>query len=269
MHTPGHSPGCCCLIDHEGSTLYSGDTLFCGGPGGHGSQLQRRADHSPLDSRSTAVAARLDHRAHGPWRLDHGGGRARGRARSDDRAEHPRVVTERLEPPDLDALSDDVATLMELAVDPDGTPLGTIAALCHTPSLVAPFLGWSAALALDGELSKRHHEILALRVAARCESDFEFVEHARYGPRRGHDRRRDRATAYRRRGRGRGLELLGGAAHRGRRPAHRWIRPRRRHVHRTPRPSSPRPNSWRSPTSVGQYTMLSIVANALGVRSRS
>jgi len=34
LHTPGHSPGCCCMI--TGSVLFSGDTLFCGGPGATG-----------------------------------------------------------------------------------------------------------------------------------------------------------------------------------------------------------------------------------------
>lgn len=36
MHTPGHSPGCCCLLDSNGHTVFSGDTLFCGGPGATG-----------------------------------------------------------------------------------------------------------------------------------------------------------------------------------------------------------------------------------------
>lgn len=36
MHTPGHSPGCCCLYHHASSTVFSGDTLFCGGPGATG-----------------------------------------------------------------------------------------------------------------------------------------------------------------------------------------------------------------------------------------
>ena len=35
LHTPGHSPGCVCL--HDGAEhLFSGDTLFCGGPGATG-----------------------------------------------------------------------------------------------------------------------------------------------------------------------------------------------------------------------------------------
>ena len=39
LHTPGHSPGCCCFLDEtrsDGHHLYSGDTLFCGGPGATG-----------------------------------------------------------------------------------------------------------------------------------------------------------------------------------------------------------------------------------------
>ncbi len=36
LHTPGHSPGCCCFHDVAFGTLFSGDTLFCGGPGATG-----------------------------------------------------------------------------------------------------------------------------------------------------------------------------------------------------------------------------------------
>jgi len=35
LHTPGHSPGCVCFYD-AGGHLFSGDTLFCGGPGATG-----------------------------------------------------------------------------------------------------------------------------------------------------------------------------------------------------------------------------------------
>jgi glyoxylase-like metal-dependent hydrolase (beta-lactamase superfamily II) len=36
LHTPGHSPGCCCFNDAASRVVLSGDTLFCGGPGATG-----------------------------------------------------------------------------------------------------------------------------------------------------------------------------------------------------------------------------------------
>ncbi|MGY9073942.1 MAG: MBL fold metallo-hydrolase [Acidimicrobiales bacterium] len=36
LHTPGHSPGCCCFHDVSAGLVVSGDTLFCGGPGATG-----------------------------------------------------------------------------------------------------------------------------------------------------------------------------------------------------------------------------------------
>ena len=36
VHTPGHSPGCCCFHDVDAGMVFSGDTLFCGGPGATG-----------------------------------------------------------------------------------------------------------------------------------------------------------------------------------------------------------------------------------------
>jgi alkylhydroperoxidase family enzyme len=55
-----------------------------------------------------------------------------------------------------------------------------MAVLARQPDLLAPFLGWAAALALNGVLSKRHHELLALRAARNCRSAFEWVEHVEY-----------------------------------------------------------------------------------------
>ena len=36
LHTPGHSPGGCCFYDAEAGVVFSGDTLFQGGPGATG-----------------------------------------------------------------------------------------------------------------------------------------------------------------------------------------------------------------------------------------
>jgi glyoxylase-like metal-dependent hydrolase (beta-lactamase superfamily II) len=36
LHTPGHSPGSTCLYAPQLSTVFTGDTLFCGGPGATG-----------------------------------------------------------------------------------------------------------------------------------------------------------------------------------------------------------------------------------------
>ncbi|SFK38700.1 MBL fold metallo-hydrolase [Geodermatophilus ruber] len=36
LHTPGHSPGSTCLHAPELDTVFTGDTLFCGGPGATG-----------------------------------------------------------------------------------------------------------------------------------------------------------------------------------------------------------------------------------------
>ena len=43
LHTPGHSPGCCCLRELAGGVVFSGDTLFCGGPGATGRSFSDEA----------------------------------------------------------------------------------------------------------------------------------------------------------------------------------------------------------------------------------
>jgi 4-carboxymuconolactone decarboxylase len=78
----------------------------------------------------------------------------------------------RIEPPDP------VPELVALTARPGAEPAITIAALGHREPLLGPFLGWAAALALEGVLPKRDHELLALRAAHNCSSRFEWVEHS-------------------------------------------------------------------------------------------
>jgi alkylhydroperoxidase family enzyme len=53
-------------------------------------------------------------------------------------------------------------------------------AVAHHPHLLEPFLGFAAALAARGTLPRRTSELLALRAAWNCRSDFEWGHHARY-----------------------------------------------------------------------------------------
>jgi 4-carboxymuconolactone decarboxylase len=82
--------------------------------------------------------------------------------------------------PEASELRDDVAQLLPLTAQPGREPAQTMAILARRPELLAPFLGWAAALALEGVLSPREHELLALRVAANCKSAFEWTEHVEY-----------------------------------------------------------------------------------------
>ncbi len=45
MHTPGHSPGSTCLHAPGLGTVFTGDTLFCGGPGATGRSF---SDHPTI-----------------------------------------------------------------------------------------------------------------------------------------------------------------------------------------------------------------------------
>ena len=84
----------------------------------------------------------------------------------------------------------DAADLLPLIAPPGREPARTMAVLARQPDLLSPFLGWAAALALNGVLSHRDHELLALRAAANCGSGFEWVEHAEYRARPGSRKRR-------------------------------------------------------------------------------
>jgi alkylhydroperoxidase family enzyme len=77
-------------------------------------------------------------------------------------------------------LRSDAEQLVAAIARPGRQPAKTMAVLASQPDLLAPFLGWAAALALTGVLSNRDHELLALRVASNCKSEFEWVEHVEY-----------------------------------------------------------------------------------------
>jgi len=62
----------------------------------------------------------------------------------------------------------------------DDEPLPILKVLAHQPPLLRPFLEWAAALALQGALAHRDAELLALRAAWNCRSSFEWEHHARF-----------------------------------------------------------------------------------------
>jgi len=80
----------------------------------------------------------------------------------------------RIDPPEP------IPELVAMTAPPGGAAPITIMALAHCEQLLAPFLGWAAALALEGRLPKRDHELLALRAARNCRSRFEWREHAAF-----------------------------------------------------------------------------------------
>src|ERR1700712_771389 len=89
-------------------------------------------------------------------------------------------MTARIPEPAPGELRADVEELLPLIARPGGKPASTMVVLARSPDLLAPFLGWAAALALNGVLSNRDHELLALRAAHNCGSKFEWDEHAEF-----------------------------------------------------------------------------------------
>ncbi len=59
-------------------------------------------------------------------------------------------------------------------------PLAILPVIAHQDRLLGPFLAWASAIALEGVLSRRDSELLALRVAHLCDSEFEWVHHEVY-----------------------------------------------------------------------------------------
>ena len=59
-------------------------------------------------------------------------------------------------------------------------PLNILLTLAHNDHLIGPFLQWAAALAVKGALERRDAELLALRAAWNCRSEFEWGHHVEY-----------------------------------------------------------------------------------------
>lgn len=53
LHTPGHAPGACCFHSPELGAVFTGDTLFHGGPGATGRSF------SDYDTIVRSIATRL------------------------------------------------------------------------------------------------------------------------------------------------------------------------------------------------------------------
>jgi alkylhydroperoxidase family enzyme len=88
--------------------------------------------------------------------------------------------TYRVTIPAKDDVEPETASLLEFVDRPPRGPIPTVAVLAHTPPLFGPFLGWAAAIALEGALPRRDHELVALRAIHHCHSEFELVEHSEF-----------------------------------------------------------------------------------------
>ena len=102
--------------------------------------------------------------------------------------EHPNRIPG-LEP---DEMADDARRLLGETVSrvagdeaggggpPRTKPLHILTVMAHHPTFLGPFIEWATALAQHGLLTRREQEILALRVALNCASEFEWGHHVVY-----------------------------------------------------------------------------------------
>jgi 4-carboxymuconolactone decarboxylase len=146
---------------------------------------------------------------------------------------------------------------------PRTKPLHILTVIAHHPTFLAPFIEWATALAWHGLLSRREQEVLALRVAVNCRSEFEWGHHVVYARAAGMTEDDiDRAVA--------GPDAPG------------WSEPEQALVRAADELTSSAfdisDQTWDAlhvhyddarlteiPFVVGQYTMLSMFANSLGV----
>ena len=189
--------------------------------------------------------------------------------------EHPNRIPG-LEPDDM---ADDVQRLLGVTVSrvagdeaggggpPRTKPLHILTVMAHHPTFLGPFIEWATALAQRGLLTRREQEILALRVALNCASEFEWGHHVVYARAAGiSEDDIDRVVA--------GADASG------------WSESEEALVRAVDELTSPAfdisDGTWSSlrahyddarlteiPFVVGQYTMLSMFANSLGVQLES
>ena len=100
-------------------------------------------------------------------------------------------MTERLRPLEPSEWSEEVQRILGGTLERVGSlegkppggnrrPLNILMTIAHQPRLLGPFLGFAAALAMQGALSRRDSELLALRAAWNCRSHFEWGHHVVY-----------------------------------------------------------------------------------------
>ena len=141
--------------------------------------------------------------------------------------------------------------------------LAILRTLAHHPDLMGPFLGFATALAQEGALSRRDSELLALRASWNCQSEFEWGHHVLYAQAAGlSDVEIDRITE--------GPDAAGWSAE------DRTLLSAADQLHANQQVDDV---VWKQlasrfsekelveiPFVVGQYTMLSMVANSTGVQ---
>jgi 4-carboxymuconolactone decarboxylase len=100
-------------------------------------------------------------------------------------------VTERIRPLDPTEWSEETRRLLGGTLDgvddlegaprrEGARPLNILLTIAHHPHLLGPFLGFAATLAIRGVLCRRDSELLALRAAWNCQSAFEWGHHVVY-----------------------------------------------------------------------------------------
>jgi alkylhydroperoxidase family enzyme len=92
----------------------------------------------------------------------------------------------RIQPAQPDQMSQEVEVILGGATsaseDPEGKgPPNILFTIAHHPALLPSFLDFAATLAMRGVLRRRDAELIALRTSLNCRSAFEWGHHVEYG----------------------------------------------------------------------------------------